>query len=75
MAVKSIQPGQVWRNDKSGQTYLVTKLYSEVFAQFAVLRHADADAASGESLRLKVVKTADGVTLPGYSFAQDTQEF
>jgi hypothetical protein len=75
MAVKSIQLGQVWRNDQNGQTYLVTKVYNEVLAQVAVLRHADADAASGESVRLKVVKTAEGATLPGYTFTQDTQEF
>lgn len=75
MAVKSIQLGQVWRNDDSGRTYLVTKLYSEVFAQFAVLRHADADAASGGTVRLKIVKTPEGVMLPGYTFTQDTQEF
>jgi hypothetical protein len=75
MAVKSIQPGQVWRNDLNGRIYLVTKLYNEVFTQFAVLRHADADAASGETVRMKVVKTADGATLPGYTYTQDTQEF
>ncbi len=74
MAVKSIQLGQVWRNDETGRTYLVTKLYNEVFAQFAVLRHADADAASGETVRLKVVKTPEGATLPGYTFTQDTQD-
>ncbi|MFB3815869.1 MAG: hypothetical protein ACE14L_17335 [Terriglobales bacterium] len=75
MAVKSIQPGQVWRNDATGQTFLVTKLYNEVFTEFVILRHADADAASAQTLRLKVVKTAEGATLPGYTFTQDTQEF
>jgi hypothetical protein len=75
MAVKSIQLGQVWRNDLSGKTYLVTKLYKEVFAQFVVLRHADADAASGETIRMKVVKTAEGATLPGFTYTQDAQEF
>src|SRR5436309_13806615 len=38
MAVKSIQLGQVWRKDEGGQDYLVTKLYNEVFTQYAVLR-------------------------------------
>ena len=37
MAVKSIQLGQVWRNDTDGQDYLVTKMYSEVFTQYALL--------------------------------------
>ena len=35
--MKSIQRGQVWRKDDDGQDYLVTKVYSEVFSQYAVL--------------------------------------
>jgi hypothetical protein len=75
MAVKSLQLGQMWRNDETGQVFLVTKLYNEVFTQYAVLRQADANAASGQTLRLKVQKSAEGVTLPGYTFTQDSQEF
>ena len=75
MPVRSIQLGQVWRNDETGKTFLVTKLYNEVFTQYAVLRHADADAASSQTLRLKVAKTHEGATLPGYTFTQDSQEF
>ena len=75
MAVKAIQPGQVWRNDNDGRNYLVTKIYSEFLAQFAVLRQADADAASAETVRLKVLRTADGAALPGYTFTQEGQEF
>ena len=37
MAVSSIQLGQVWRNDADGQDYLVTKVYNEVFTQYAML--------------------------------------
>ena len=75
MAVKSVQAGQFWRNDQNGDTYLVTKLYDEVLAQYAVLRRAAADTASSETLRLKVVKTSEGATLPGYTFTQDAPEF
>lgn len=75
MSVKSIQLGQVWRNDASGQNFLVTKLYSEVFAQFAMLRHADATAATTDTVRVKVQKTPEGATLPGYTFTQDSQDF
>lgn len=75
MPVKSIQLGQVWRNDQDGKDYLVTKLYSEVFSQYAVLRHAGADAASGDTTRVKVEKSSDGATLPGYTFTQESQEF
>lgn len=75
MSVKSVQLGQVWRNDATGQNWLVTKLYNEVFSQYAVLRHADATAAEGETARVKVQKTADGAALPGYTFTQDSQDF
>ncbi len=75
MAVKSIQLGQVWRHNESGRNYLVTKLYNEVFTQYAMLRQADAGAAQGDTVRVKVEKSSEGAGLPGYTFAQDSQEF
>jgi hypothetical protein len=75
MAVKSIQLGQVWRNDQSGQDYLVTKLYSEVFTTYAMLRQANAGAATADTVRVKVQKTADSASLPGYTYTQDAQDF
>jgi hypothetical protein len=75
MAVKSIQLGQVWRNDQSGQDFLVTKLYSEVFTTYAMLRQANANAASAETVRVKVQKGADTASLPGYTYTQDAQDF
>ncbi len=71
MAVKSIQLGQVWRNDGDGQDYLVTKVYSEVFSQFAVLRPAEVTAPDAPTTRVKVVKSADGASLPGFTFTQE----
>ncbi len=73
MAVKSIQLGQVWRNDQSGQSYLVTKLYNEVFAQFAILRQADSGATTNDSIRVKVLRSPQGSSLPGYTFTQEGQ--
>ena len=75
MPVKTIQLGQVWRNDQTSQNFLVTKLYNEVFTQYAILRPADAGAASADTIRVKVQKTAEGATLPGYTFTQEAQEF
>jgi hypothetical protein len=75
MAVKAIQLGQVWRHDETGQTYLVTKLYNEVFAQYAILRRADSSAATTDSTRVKVTKSADGASLPGYTFTQESESF
>jgi len=75
MAVKAIQLGQVWRHDETGKTYLVTKLYNEVFTQYAILRRADITAATTDTTRVKVTKAADGASLPGYTFTQESESF
>ncbi len=71
MAVKNIKLGQVWRQDTSGQDFLVTKVYSEVFTQYAVLRPAEVNAPDAPVVKVKVAKAADGVSLPGFSFTQE----
>ena len=71
MAVKSIQLGQVWRQNESGQDYLVTKVYHEVFSQYAVLRPAEVTAPDAPTVRVKVTKGSDGVSLPGFTFTQE----
>lgn len=71
MAVKSVKLGQVWRQNDSGQDYLVTKVYSEVFTQYAVLRPAAVTAPDAPTVRVKVAKGADGISLPGFTFTQE----
>jgi hypothetical protein len=71
LAVKSIKLGQVWRKDEDGKDYLVTKVYSEVFTQYAVLRPAAVTAPDAPTVRVKVAKGADGVSLPGFTFTQE----
>jgi len=71
MAVKSIQMGQVWRKDDNGQDYLVTKVYNEVFSQFAVLRPAEVTAPDAPTVKVKITKSASGVGLPGFTFTQE----
>lgn len=73
--VKQVQAGQIWRNDASGTNFLVTKVYSEVFTQYAMLRPANVSAPESDSIRVKVSREDDGMTLPGYTFTQDSQEF
>ena len=68
MAVKSIKLGQVWRKDEDGKDYLVTKVYSEVFAQYAMLRPAEVTAPDAPTVRVKVAKSADGASLLGFTF-------
>lgn len=66
---RSILLGQVWQNNANGGNYLVTKTYQEVFSTVAVLRKVGDE--TGAAVRVKVQKTADGVTLPGYIFTQE----
>ena len=71
MAVKSVQLGQVWRHDGSGQDYLVTKVYNEVFTQYVLLRPAEVTAPEAPTVKVKVTKSAEGVSLQGYTFTQE----
>jgi hypothetical protein len=71
LAVKAVKLGQVWRSEADGQDYLVTKLYNEVFNQFAVLRPAGLSAPDAATVRVKVAKSAEGASLPGYAFTQE----
>jgi len=71
VAVKNIKLGQVWRQDASGQDFLVTKVYSEVFTQYAVLRPAEVTAPDAPTVKVKVAKSSEGVALPGFSFTQE----
>jgi hypothetical protein len=73
--VKAVQAGQVWRNDESGANFLVTKVYSELFTQYAMLRPASVSAPQADTVRVKITRLEEGMTLPGYTFTQDSQEF
>jgi len=75
MAVESIQLGQVWRHEARGKLYLVTKLYNEVFAEFAMLREANVSPMDSDTTRVRVSKTSQGAALPGYIFTQDSGDF
>jgi hypothetical protein len=73
VAVSSILQGQVWQYQATGDNWLVTKVYSEVFSLFAVLRKVgggDADVR-----RVKVERLTDGVGLAGFVFTQDADTF
>lgn len=73
MPVPSIQLGQLWKLNDTGDTWLVTKTYSEAFASYAMLRKVGGTDA--EVRRVKVDKSAEGSTLPGFTFAQEAEAF
>jgi hypothetical protein len=73
VAVVKIQLGQLWRSNETGDTWLVTKVYSEVFTSYAMLRKvggSDADVR-----RIKIEKSPEGVVLPGFVFTQESEGF
>jgi hypothetical protein len=71
MSVQRIQVGQVWRKLDSDETFLVTRLYSEALATFAILRPTGAEHSA--MLRIKIERTGSGQTLPGFSIAHSME--
>lgn len=73
MSVKKIQIGQLWRKNDTGEVYLVTRVYSEALSTIVVLRKSGAE---DEALtRLRAENTPKGPGIPGYSPAQDEENF
>lgn len=70
---RKIQVGQVWKRDESGENYLVTKLYNEALATFAVLRKTGAE--NEPPVRVKVSRAGQAVALPGFSYTQESDDF
>lgn len=73
MPVKRIRVGQVWKREGDGESFLITKIYSEALASYAVLRKTGAE--SEPPVRLKIARSGEAQTLPGFSFAQESDEF
>lgn len=73
MAVSSILLGQLWRLDETGDTWIVTKVYAEAFSSYAMLRKVG--GGEGDIRRVKVSKPPEGMTLPGFTFTQESEAF
>ena len=64
MSARKIQIGQLWKKKETGDTFLVTRVYTEALSTFVVLRKSGSE---GESLvRVKVERTPEGQGLPGF---------
>ena len=70
---RRIQIGQVWEKNESGESYLVTQLYTEALTTFAVLRKTGAENES--RLRVRVERSTQGQTLPGFTHTLQSDEF
>ncbi len=63
----------MWKKDGGSETFLVTKVYNEALATFAVLRKTGAE--TDPPVRVKVANTGVAQTLPGFTYTQESNDF
>lgn len=73
MSISKIQGGQLWKQNESGEIYLVTRVYNEALSTVAILRKSGSETEP--LLRIRVERTATGQTLPGFTPAQEDEKF
>jgi hypothetical protein len=72
MSASKIQIGQLWKQDGTGDIYLVTRIYSEALNTMVILRKSGSE---GEAhTRVRVERTPKGPTIPGFSPAMDNEK-
>jgi hypothetical protein len=69
MSVKKIQIGQLWKKNGTGDTYLVTRVYTEALSTIVVLRKSGAEEEN--QIRLRVERTPEGQNIPGFVPAKE----
>jgi hypothetical protein len=71
--VRKIQVGQVWKKEGSADSFLITKIYSEALATYAVLRKAGSETEP--PIRIKVTNSGATQTLAGFTYSQESDSF
>jgi hypothetical protein len=72
MSARKVQIGQLWKKEATGETYLVTRVYSEALSTMVVLRKSGAEQEA--LIRVRVERLGDGQTIPGFSPAQEDEK-
>jgi hypothetical protein len=67
---KSIQIGQIWRSEATGENWLVTKTYTELFTSYAVLRKIG--GRDSDVRHLRVERSPEGPALSGFSLVEES---
>jgi hypothetical protein len=73
MGVSKIQIGQLWKKDGTGDTYLVTRVYTEALSTMVILRKSGAE--DQPLVRVRVERTPTGQNIPGFCPAQEEERF
>jgi hypothetical protein len=64
MTSRKIQIGQLWKKLETGDTFLVTRVYTEALSTIVVLRKSGAEDEN--QVRIKVERTPEGQNIPGF---------
>jgi len=72
MLGRKIQVGQMWKKEGSGESFLITKVYNEALATYAVLRKSGSETEP--PIRIKVTRAGAAQTLPGFSLSQGSDD-
>ena len=73
MSISKIQIGQLWKKEGTEDIYLVTRLYAEALSTMVVLRKSGAENQA--LIRVRAERTPKGQTIPGFSPAQEDENF
>ena len=70
MTTKKVSAGQMWKSEQTGEVFVVTSLYRDVLASFAMLRAINSGATENNK-RAKVVRVdGGGECIMGFSIAE-----
>jgi hypothetical protein len=70
MTTKKVSAGQMWKSEQTGEVFVVTSLYKDVLASFAMLR-AIHSGTNENNKRAKVVRIeGGGECIVGFSIAE-----
>jgi hypothetical protein len=69
MTSRKIQIGQLWKKLETGDTFLVTRVYTEALSTIVVLRKSGAEDEN--QVRIKVERTPEGQNIPGFAPAME----
>ena len=69
MSARKIQIGQLWKKLDTGETFLVTRVYTEALSTMVVLRKSGAEDQN--LIRLKLEITPEGQNIPGFAPAME----
>ena len=69
MSAQKIQIGQLWKKLDTGETFLVTRVYTEALSTMVVLRKSGAEDQN--LIRIKIENTGKGQNIPGFTPAME----